>query len=167
MSIIILCLCYILVTILKKHSTSWIKKMHHKLPFESRCKPCEFGGPPDGLWWQIWGPSQELQLSRARDQVAHERKIVGLKLLAFGGVGFWGIFMNLTTINIVLGNSYSWTDERKDDAAIGAVILVLLILPVVGAYALSLEFVRKGRNVDWVPQKQIRYWRWDGKRCFR
>lgn len=73
---------------------------------------------------------------------------MGLKLLAFGGVGFWGIFMNLTMINIVLGNSYSWTDERKDDAAIGAVILVLLILPVVGAYALSLEFVRKGRNVD-------------------
>ena len=91
------------------------------------------------------GPPLNFNFQEQDVKALMREKIVGLKMSALGGVVFWGSFMNLLMLNIVLGKTNEHRGDIQDDAAIGAILLPLSLLPIAASLYTSRHLSKRAK----------------------
>ena len=80
------------------------------------------------------GPPRGFNFRDSEVRSLMEEICFSLKISAFGSVVFWGIFMNLLMVNVILGKMENGADEENDteteDAVVAGFILAMSILTV-------------------------------------
>lgn len=82
-------------------------------------------------------------------------EIIGMKISALGGVVFWGLFMNLMMINVILGQTNDHVDRSDSDASVGASLLTLSIVPIVVRFGTKRYLANRAKDLKEIHKKKF------------